>query len=152
MQALTPSDELRRSAPAVDGRDGTSLRGNAAPASAPASSNSFSTTSFLVPGLPVRDVRLAPEADGLAGGPSGSVIVTQELGDGLVIELQFVPLAGGDAVLREAFQERKELLGRTSPADWSMAVRDVPGGVAVLSGPLTERELEDLLDRALGLR
>ena len=80
------------------------------------------------------------------------MIVTQELGDGRVIELQFVPLAGGDAVLREAFQERNELLGRTSPADWSMAVRDVPGGVAVLSGPLTERELEDLLDRALGLR
>ena len=155
VEAARLSDEVRgsavpSSAPQEDRRDGASLFENAAPA--PSVSASLSTTPFLVPGLPVRDVRLAPEADGLAGGPSGSVIVTQELGDGRVIELQFVPLAGGDAVLREAFQERNELLGRTSPADWSMAVRDVPGGVAVLSGPLTERELEDLLDRALGLR
>jgi hypothetical protein len=160
VEAARLSDEVRGSAlpnaaPQEDRRDGASLFENAAPA--PSVSASLSTTPFLVPGLPVRDVRLAPEADGLAGGPSGSVmvhsvIVTQELGDGRVIELQFVPLAGGDAVLREAFQERKELLGRTSPADWNMAVRDVPGGVAVLSGPLTERELEDLLDRALGLR
>ena len=155
VEAARLSDEVRgsavpSSAPQEDRRDGASLSSNAA--QAPSVSASLSTTPFLVPGLPVRDVRLAPEADGLAGGPSGSVIVTQELGDGRVIELQFVPLAGGDAVLREAFQERNELLGRTSPADWSMAVRDVPGGVAVLSGPLTERELEDLLDRALGLR
>ena len=160
VEAARLSDEVRGSAVsssalADDRRDGASLFENAAPA--PSVSAPLSTTPFLVPGLPVRDVRLAPEADGLAGGPSGSVvvrsvIVTQELGDGRVIELQFVPLAGGDAVLREAFQERNELLGRTSPPDWSMAVRDVPGGVAVLSGPLTERELEDLLDRALGLR
>ena len=160
VEAARLSDEVRSSAVsssalAEDRRDGASLSNNAAPA--PSAAASPSTTPFLVPGLPVRDVRLAPEADGLAGGPSGSVvvrsvIVTQELGDGRVIELQFVPLAGGDVVLREAFQERNELLGRTSPPDWSMAVRDMPGGVAVLSGPLTERELEDLLDRALGLR
>ena len=154
VQALAPSDELRRSAPAVDGRDGASLRGNAAPApaSSPASSNSLSTTSFLVPGLPVRDVRLAPEADGSVGATGGSVVVTQELSDGRLIELQFVPVAGSDAVVGGAFQERSDFLGRIQPSGWAMVVRDVPGGMAVLSGPLTEPELAELLDRALGLR
>ena len=155
VEAARLSDELRgsalsRSAPAGDRRDGASLFDNAAPG--PSAATSLSTTPFLVPGLPVRDVRLAPEADGLAGGPSGSVVVTQELGDGRVIELQFVPLAESDPVLGGAFQERNEFFGRTREAGWGMAVRDVPGGVAVLSGPLTERELEDLLDRALGPR
>ena len=141
---------LSSSALAADRRDGASLFNDAAPG--PSASASLSTTPFLVPGLPVLDVRLAREADGLAGGPSGSVVVTQELGDGRVIELQFVPLAGNDPVVGGALQERNEFLGRTRQAGWGMAVRDVPGGVAVLSGPLTERELEDLLDRALGLR
>ena len=150
VRALSPSDELRRSVPAVDRRDGVSPLGNAA--RAPSAVASLSATSLLVPGLPVRDVRLAPGADGLAGGPGGSVAVTQELGDGRVIELQFIPLAGNDALVDEAFQERKLVLGRTQPADWAMAVRDVPGGVAVLSGPLTEPELAELLDRALGVR
>jgi len=112
-------------------------------------------TSFLVPGLPVRDVRVGPEADGMAGSPGGSVVgrsvvVTQELEDGRVVELQFVPVAGDDPALREPFQERSGFLGRTRPTGWRMAVRDVPGGVAVLSGLLTERELEELLDRAFG--
>ena len=153
-QALAPSDELRRSAPAVDRRDGASLRGNAvpAPASAPASSNSLSTTSFLVPGLPVRDVRLAPGGDGAAGAPGGSVVVTQELSDGRLIELQFVPMAASDAVVGGAFQERSDFRGRIQPSGWTMVVRDVPGGMAVLSGPLTEPELAELLDRALELR
>ena len=150
VRALSPSDELRRSVPAVDRRDGVSPLGNAE--RAPSAVASLSATSLLVPGLPVRDVRLAPGADGLAGGPGGSVAVTQELGDGRVIELQFIPLAGSDALVDEAFQERKLVLGRTQPADWAMAVRDVPGGVAVLSGPLTEPELAELLDRALGVR
>ena len=95
---------------------------------------------------------MALEADGLAAGPAGSVLVTQELGDGRVIELQFVPLAGSAGVVREAFQERNDFLDRTLPADWSRAVRDVPGGLAVLSGPLSEGELAELLDRALGPR
>ena len=150
VRALSPSDELRRSVPAVDRRDGVSPLGNAA--RAPSAVASLSATSLLVPGLPVRDVRLAPGADGLAGGPGGSVAVTQELGDGRVIELQFIPLADSDALVDEAFQQRKLVLGRTQPADWAMAVRDVPGGVAVLSGPLTEPELAELLDRALGVR
>ncbi len=160
VEAARLSDELRASAlsssaPADDRRDGASLFSDAAPG--PSATASPSTTPFLVPGLPVRDVRLAPEADGVAGGPSGSVlvrsvIVTQELGDGRIIELQFVPLAGSDSVLGGALRERNEFLGRTRQAGWGMAVRDVSGGVAILSGPLTERELEDLLDRALGLR
>ena len=101
VEAARLSDELRgsalsRSAPAEDRRDGASLFDNTAPG--PSAATSPSTTPFLVPGLPVRDVRLAPEADGLAGGPRGSVVVTQELGDGRVIELQFVPLAESDPV------------------------------------------------------
>ena len=154
VQALAPSDELRRSAPAVDRRDGAALRGNAAPAAvpAPASSTTLSTTSLLVPGLPVRDVRLAPGADGSVAAPGGSVVVTQELGDGRLIELQFVPQAESDAVVGGAFQERSDFLGRIQPTGWAMVVRDVPGGMAVLSGPLTEPELAELLDRALGLR
>ncbi|MCH7856669.1 MAG: hypothetical protein IIB37_07950 [Gemmatimonadetes bacterium] len=80
------------------------------------------------------------------------VVVTQELKDGRVIELRFVPLVGSDVMRREVFQERNNLLGRTAQADWRTTVREVPGGVAVLSGPLTERELEDLLDRVLGPR
>ena len=150
VQAPSLSDELRRSAPAADRRDGVSLRANAAPA--PAAAPSLSTTSFLIPGLPVRDVRLAPGADGLAGGLSSSVVVTQELGDGRVVELQFVPLAGSDGVIGGAFQERNLFAGRIQPAGWAMAVRGVTGGMVVLSGPLTEPELAELLDRALGLR
>jgi len=165
VEAARLSDELRASAlsssaPADDRRDGALQLSDAAPG--PFATASPSTTPFLVPGLPVRDVRLAPEADGVAGGPSGSVlvrsvlvrsvIVTQELGDGRIIELRFVPLAGSDSVLGGALRERNEFLGRSRQAGWGMAVRDVSGGVAILSGPLTERELEDLLDRALGLR
>ena len=150
VEALSLSEELRRSASAADRQDGASLFGNAAPG--PSAAASLSTTPFLVPGLPVRDVRLAPETEGLAGGRGGSVVVTQELEDGRVVELQFVPVAGNDPVLGEPLRERSGFLGRTRPAGWGMAVRDVPGGVAVLSGPLTERELEELLDRALGPR
>jgi hypothetical protein len=155
VEAARLSDELRGSAlsspaAAEDRRDGASPFDNAPPE--PSAASSPSTTPFLVPGLPVRDVRLAPEADGLAGASSGSVVVTQELGDGRIIELQFVPRAEGDPVLGGSLQERNEFLGRTRQAGWGMAVRDVPGGVAVLSGPLTERELEVLLDRALGPR
>jgi hypothetical protein len=80
------------------------------------------------------------------------VVVTQELDDGRLIEFRFVPLAGSGVPLQEAIQERNEVFGRTLPAGWGMRFRDVPGGVVVLSGPLTERELEDLLDRALGAR
>jgi hypothetical protein len=81
------------------------------------------------------------------------VVVTQELEDGRTIELQFIPAPGSDEVLKEELRERNDPLGRRSQqAGWATVVRDVPGGVAVLSGPLTPPELEDLLDRALGPR
>lgn len=156
------SDLLPSPAPALDRRDPASQVADAAPGTldaqgplatpGPLAAPSLSTIPFLVPGLPVREVRLALEADGLAAGRAGSVVVTQELGDGRVIELQFVPLVGSDGVVREAFQERNDFLDRALPADWSRAVRDVPGGLAVLSGPLSESELAELLDRALGPR
>ena len=152
------SDEPRASALSIsansaadsDRQDGASVFGNAPPGAS--ASASLSSISFLVPGLPVLDIRVAPEADGRAGELGGLVVVTQELEDGRVIELRFVPLVGSDVVRREVFQERNNLRGRTVQADWRTAVREVPGGVAVLSGPLTERELEDLLDRVLGPR
>ena len=149
VEATPLSDERRRSAPAQTRPDVSALAASVAPL---AFSTALSTTSFLVPGLPVRDVRLALVADGLAGGPGGSVVVTQELADGRVVELEFVPLAGSDPRREDTLQERNEMLDRTLPEGWGMAVRDVPGGVAVLSGPLTELELVELLDLALGPR
>jgi hypothetical protein len=126
---------LSSSAPDANRQDGALRFDDAAPgASAPAS---LSTTPLLVPGVLVRDVLVAPEADSVAGGPGGLVVVTQELDDGRIIELRFVPLSGSGVLLREAFQERNEIFGRTLPAGWGMAVREVPGGVAVLSGALT---------------
>ncbi len=159
--AARVSDELRASAlsdsaPDSDRQDGPRQFRNVGPV--PSASALSSTTPFLVPGLPVRDVRLAPQAEDPAGRPSGSVVVrsvvvTQELEDGRTIELQFIPSPGSDEVLKEALQERNDPLGRrTQQAGWATVVRDVPGGVAVLSGPLTPPELEDLLDRAFGPR
>lgn len=147
VEALVLSDELR---PAVDSRAQASLFGNLAEAPSPAVSRS--TTPFLVPGLSVLDVWLAPEADGLLRGSGTSMVVTQELEDGRVVELRFVPQAGSDSALRAEFRDRNDPVGRTRPVDWSTAFREVVGGVAILSGPLTERELEVLLDRALGPR
>ena len=113
------------------------VRGNATVSSIP----------FLVPGRPVHGVRLAQ------GGAEqrGSVIVTQELDDGRLIELHFIRLAEGD-LASGAYQERSDLLGPVRPEGWSATSRSVPGGVAVLSGPLTEPELAELLDLALGQR
>ncbi|MCH7890136.1 MAG: zf-HC2 domain-containing protein [Gemmatimonadetes bacterium] len=150
VQARIFRDELRSSTSAVDRRDRAVLLGNEARRAL--AGETVSNTPFLVPGLPVRDVRLAPRDGGQGGGAGGAVVVTQELPDGRVVELRFVPLAGSDSVLGGALRERNEFLGRSRQAGWGMAVRDVSGGVAILSGPLTERELEDLLDRALGLR
>ena len=145
-----PRSARSRSAQAVDRRDRASLTG--AVAQAPSAAASPSTTPLWVPGLQVLDIRVAPKAEGLAGGPGGSVVVTQELADGRVVELQFVPLAGNDPVLDLARQEQDDFLGLTRPEGWSTVVRNVPEGLAILSGPLTPRELEDLLDRVLGPR
>jgi len=147
VQARIFRDELRSSTSAVDRRDRAVLLGNEARRAL--AGETVSNTPFLVPGLPVRDVRLAPRDDASAG---GAVVVTQELPDGRVVELRFVPLASGDVVVGGAFQTRDDSFSRTQRAGWGMVVRDVPGGVAVLSGPLTEPELDELLDRMLGPR
>ena len=150
VQARAFLDELRSSTSAVDRQDRAVLLGNEAPRAF--AGGTVSTTPFLVPGLPVRDVRLAPGADGQGGRAGGAVVVTQELPDGRVVELRFVPLASGDVVVGGAFQTRDDSFSRTQRAGWGTVVRDVPGGVAVLSGPLTEPELDELLDRMLGPR
>ena len=153
-----PARQLNRSAAArtvgAADRDARARVSQLSDLAAPRSADvSRSTTPFLVPGLRVLDVRLAPGADDLPGGESGtSMIVTQELEDGRIIELEFVPGAASDPAFGVALQERDDLVGRTGPVGWSTAVREVPGGVAVLSGPLAPSALEDLLDRALGPR
>jgi hypothetical protein len=116
------------------------------------SSTIFSSVPFMVPGLPVRDVRLESEADGPAAASGGSVVVTQELDDGLQIELRFIPLNESDAVRVGASEEWSNLRNGARGAGWATTVRSVPGGVAVLSGPLPELELAELLGRALGAR
>ncbi len=150
VQARIFRDELRSSTSAVDRRDRAVLLGNEA--RRVLAGETVSNTPFLVPGLPVRDVRLAPRDGGQGGGAGGAVVVTQELPDGRVVELRFVPLASGDVVVGGAFQARNDPLSRTQREGWGTVVRDVPGGVAVLSGPLTEPELDELLDRMLGPR
>ena len=150
VEARSLREELGRSAPAVDLRDAASVSnigGGAALNRA-----TIATTPFLVPGLPVREVRLAQEADVTTGGQFGAVVVTQELEDGRTVELRFVPLTSGDPELARRFQERNDLLSLAQPEGWRMVFRDVPGGTAVLSGPLTEPELAELLERALGPR
>ena len=80
------------------------------------------TTPFLLPGLPVRDVRLALAVEGLASRRGGSVVVTQELADGRLVELEFIPLAG-DGRREDALQNRNESLVGTRPS--SVLVRRV---------------------------
>ena len=147
VEARSLRQELGRSAAAADRRDAASVSNTGG---GPALNEAtIATTPFLVQGLPVREVRLAQEADVTT---RGQVVVTQELEDGRTVELRFVPLTSGDLEFAGAFQERNDLLGRAQPEGWRMVFRDVPGGTAVLSGPLTEPELAELLARALGLR
>jgi hypothetical protein len=123
--------------------------GNAALEPSPAP---LSTIPFLIPGLPVRGVRLAASAEIPDGRAAASVIVTQELDDGRFIELQFVALVEDDPVVGGTSPELSDLLSSPRPAGWRVALRTVAGGVAVLSGPLTEPELVDLLDLVLAPR
>ena len=154
VDALAPSDEPPRSVSGGQQRRAIAPQAIAPQSllAAPSSSVLRSTTSFLVPGLPVLDIRLAPEADDLPEGSGSSVIVTQELEDGRIIELEFVPGAANDLAVGAALRERDDLAGRARQAGRGTAFREVSGGVAILSGPLTESELEDLLDLALGPR
>lgn len=94
------------------------------------------TSSFVIPGLPVRDVRLSALMEGL----EPSVIVIQELADGRTLELRFVAVAQGGAA------------EESMPEGWNQVVRAVPGGVAILRGPISEAELSRMLDRAVAGR
>ena len=127
------------------------------------------TSSFIIPGLPIRDVRLSALTEGL----EPSVTVVQELPDGRTLELRFVAATaqGGaadnaasarkvstgvpsDSELeeRDALEEAQGLAGESIPEGWSQVVRAVPGGVAILRGPLSEAELFELLDEAVAGR
>ncbi len=126
------------------------------------------TSSFVIPGLPVRDVRLSALAEGL----EPSVTVIQELPDGRTLELRFVAVARGGAAddaasarraskgvpsgreleERDALEEAQGLFGESIPEGWSQVVRAVQGGVAILRGPLSEAELSELLDAAVAGR
>ena len=83
---------FRPSGPPGDRRDRASAFGNEVPRVS--ADVTLATTPFLVPGLPVRDVRLAPEADGLARRAGGSGVVTQVLGDGGFIDREVVARRG----------------------------------------------------------
>ena len=126
------------------------------------------TSSFVIPGLPVRDVRLSALTEGL----EPSVTVIQELPDGRTLELRFVAVARGGAAddvasarkaskgvpsgreleERDALEEAQGLFGESIPEGWSQVVRAVQGGVAILRGPLSEAELSALLDEAVAGR
>ena len=126
------------------------------------------TSSFVIPGLPVRDVRLSALTEGL----EPSVTVIQELPDGRTLELRFVAVARGGAAddaasarkdskgvpsgreleERDALEEAQWLFGESIPEGWSQVGRAVQGGVAILRGPLSEAELSALLDEAVAGR
>ena len=126
------------------------------------------TSSFVIPRLPVRDVRLSALTEGL----EPSVTVIQELPDGRTLGLRFVAVARGGAAAdaasarraskgvpsgreleeRDALEEAQGLFGESIPEGWSQVVRAVQGGVAILRGPLSEAELSELLDEAVAGR
>jgi hypothetical protein len=136
------------------------------------------TTSFVIPGLSIRDVRVA----GAAQGADPTVTIIQELPDGSVVELRFVPTAGGlladgfaagevravtdeargkvalreaegqEEAERDALKKNEGILGLPLPEGWSQVVRALPDGLAIIRGPLGETELSELLDEALARR
>jgi hypothetical protein len=110
------------------------------------------STPLLIPGIRVLDVRFAPQ-DGASG---VSVVVTQEMTGGQVVELRFVPVAG-DAENRNVITEVLSRDTNEAPSDalpegWNEVVRSVPGGVATLRGPFAESELSRLLGLAVEAR
>ena len=111
------------------------------------------STPLLIPGIRVLDVRFAPQA-----GASGvSVVVTQEMTGGQVVELRFVPVAGDgvenrDVITEVLSRDTNEAPSDALPEGWNEVVRSVPGGVATLRGPFTESELSRLLGLAVEAR
>ena len=98
------------------------------------------TGSFVIPGLSVSDVRLSALTDGV--GPA--VTVVQRLPDGGSVELLFI-----QSEERDVLQDARGLFDEALPTGWIQVVRAVPGGFAVIRGPLSESELTALLDRAV---
>jgi hypothetical protein len=111
------------------------------------------STPLLIPGIRVLDVRFTPRA-----GASGvSVVVTQEMTGGQVVELRFVPVAGDgfenrDVITEVLSRDTNEAPGDALPEGWNEVVRSVPGGVATLRGPFAESELSRLLGLAVAAR
>lgn len=111
------------------------------------------STPLLIPGIRVIDVRFSPQA-----GASGvSVVVTQEMTGGQVVELRFVPVAGDgfgnrDAITEVLPRDTNEAPSDALPEGWNEVVRSVPGGVATLRGPFAESELSRLLGLAIAAR
>jgi len=111
------------------------------------------STPLLIPGIRVLDVRFTPQA-----GASGvSVVVTQEMTGGQVVELRFVPVAGDgfenrDVITEVLSRDTNEAPGDALPEGWNEVVRSVPGGVATLRGPFAESELSRLLGLAIEAR
>lgn len=111
------------------------------------------STPLLIPGIRVLDVRFTPQA-----GASGvSVVVTQEMTGGQVVELRFVPVAGDgfgnrDVITEVLSRDTNEAPSDALPEGWNEVVRSVPGGVATLRGPFAESELSRLLGLAIEAR
>lgn len=111
------------------------------------------STPLLIPGIRVLDIRFAPQA----GVPGVAVVVTQEMTGGQVVELRFVPVAGGglenrDGVAEVVSRDTNEAPSDALPEGWNEVVRSVPGGVATLRGPFAESELSRLLELAVEAR
>ena len=118
------------------------------------------TSSLIVPGLSIRDVRLlGPDLE-----RGATVVVVQELDDGRAVELWFrmnsddvLGVAGSvqeeaESRERDRLQQSRDLGEGPLPAGWRRVARPVNGGVAVIRGPLSEVELSTLLDAAVGGR
>lgn len=127
-------------------------RSDAGPDAGPEAGPDVSTP-LLIPGIRVLDVRFTPQA-----GASGvSVVVTQEMTGGQVVELRFVPVAGDgfgnrDVITEVLSRDTNEAPSDALPEGWNEVVRSVPGGVATLRGPFAESELSRLLGLAIEAR
>jgi hypothetical protein len=136
------------------------------------------TSSFVIPGLSIRDVWVA----GATQGADPTVTIIQDLPDGRVVELRFIPTVGGlpaggfatgevhaendearrkvalreaegqEPAERDALKDNEGMLDLPLLEGWSQVVRVLPDGLAIIRGPLGETELSELLDEALARR
>ncbi len=116
-------------------------------------------SSFVIPGLVVRDVRVSALAE-------TSVTIVQELPDGRIVELLFVGTTEDEAGRnvsaletegqqsggRDVVEQGEGLFEEPLREGWSRAERLVPGGYAAIRGPLGEADLLQLLDAAVAGR